>query len=104
MSVQAARKPLTTNKGAKRRIRILSILVISLVIWAFATFWDQSVKMAEEAKKIEALHAKLEETLKVNEETKREIARLNDPEAKEEKQRSDLHYASPGETLFDLPE
>ena len=103
MQYHATTKSANSNKGARRRIRLLGILITSVLIWACLTIWDQAGQMNKESAELEALLLKHSEILKVNENTKREIVRLNDSEYKEEKARSELHYARPGETVFSVP-
>ncbi|GIP36346.1 septum formation initiator family protein [Paenibacillus sp. J2TS4] len=88
--------------GARRRIRLLMIAVFCVLIWACVTVWDQSDKLAENSEKLAVLETKLAEVEKLNEESKKELSRLNDPEYKEEKARKDLQVAREGETIFDI--
>ncbi|WP_249860630.1 FtsB family cell division protein [Paenibacillus konkukensis] len=67
------------------------------------TLWNQIGKLQERAEKVTALDQKYKETQQVNEDNKREIARLNDPEYVEQKIRKELHYVKQGETLFYVP-
>lgn len=91
------------NGASRKRIRLVTVLVLSLTVWAGATAWGQTGKFKEKFGRLDALEAKLEESRKVNDSLKREIERLNDPEYREEKARKDLHLAKPGETVFDVP-
>lgn len=89
-------------KASRRRIRLAAVAVIAVVAWAGATVWDQVGKLQERADKVDALEAKLAATQKINDDLKREITRLNNPEYREEKAR-ELHYSRQGETVFDIP-
>lgn len=88
------------NKGTKRRLRILTVLLISFMGWAGVTIWDQFGKLHAKSSEVEALEQQLAEVKKVNEDTKREIARLHDKEYIEQKIRKDLNLSKPGETIF----
>jgi cell division protein DivIC len=92
----------TRSIGARRRLRILVVVVLGLFVWASLTVFAQMNKFHERTAQIGTLKMKLAETQKINEEAKREIARLNDNEYKEEKARKELHLAKPGETVFDV--
>lgn len=89
-------------KRASRRLRIVPIVLLGLLFWAIPNAWAQMGKFDEKSAQIEQLSAKLDETKKINDEMKREVARLNDPEYREEKMRKQ-GYAKSGETVFDIP-
>ncbi|UQZ84918.1 Cell division protein FtsB [Paenibacillus konkukensis] len=91
------------NKGSYRRRRLVMIILACFMSWAGVTLWNQIGKLQERAEKVTALDQKYKETQQVNEDNKREIARLNDPEYVEQKIRKELHYVKQGETLFYVP-
>jgi cell division protein DivIC len=92
-----------TNKGAFRRRRLVLIVFACFICWAGITLWNQIGKLNARSEKVSTLEQKLEETRQTNEMTKRDIARLNDPEYVEQKIRKELHYVKQGETLFYVP-
>lgn len=94
----------TLNKGASRkRIRLVTIGVLALTLWAGGTAWGQMKKSAETLERINVLDAKLEETTELNTKLKREVERMSDPEYREERIRKDNHMFKEGETVFDVP-
>jgi cell division protein DivIC len=92
-----------SHKGSKRRIRLLMILVICFLSWAGVTVFTQFGKLQAKSLVVKDLYTQLEDTKKINADTKREISRLNDKEYIEQKIRKDLHYTKPGETIFFTP-
>jgi cell division protein DivIC len=99
----AGDKTTPTNKGAYRRRRLVLIVFACFIGWASITLWNQIGKLNTRSEKVSSLEQKLEETRQTNELTKRDIARLNDPEFLEQKIRKELHYIKQGETLFYVP-
>jgi cell division protein DivIC len=103
-SVRAANNQITpNNKGSYRRRRVVLIIFACFLSWAGVTLWNQIGKIKERGEKVAALEEKLQASRQINEETKREIVRLNDPEYVEQKIRKELHYVKQGETLFYVP-
>ena len=99
------RQPNTTrDKGARRRIRLLGMVVLVFVIWALTTAFKQADVVEEKQSQLEMLGEKLSETAEKNEILKLEIIRLNDPEYIEQKARKDYQMVRDGETLFTEPE
>lgn len=96
----AAEQP---NKGAKRRKRILALCVIAFLTWAAPAFIAQWTKLNQKTAEMQGLQKQLDELKLTNEQTKREVARLNDPEYIEQKIRTELHWYKPGETVFPAP-
>lgn len=94
-------KPL--NKGSYRRRRLVLIVFACFLSWAGVTLWNQIGKINDRSAKVASLEQKYKETQLTNENTKREIVRLNDPEYVEQKIRKELHYVKQGETLFYVP-
>lgn len=91
------------HKGSKRRLRMLMILILCFMSWAGVTVFTQFGKLHAKRVVVEDLRTQLEDVKKMNMDTKREIARLNDKEYIEQKIRKDLHYTKPGETIFFTP-
>lgn len=91
------------NKGSYRRRRLVMIVLACFMSWAGVTLWNQIGKLNERGDKVAALDQKHKDTQQINEDMKREIARLNDPEYVEQKIRKELHYIKQGETLFFVP-
>ncbi|NHN35068.1 FtsB family cell division protein [Paenibacillus agricola] len=91
------------NKGSYRRRRLVMIVLACFMSWAGVTLWNQIGKLTEKGDKMSFLQQLREETQQVNEVTKREVVRLNDPEYVEQKIRKELHYVKQGETLFYVP-
>ncbi|MEK3719581.1 FtsB family cell division protein [Paenibacillus sp. FSL H8-0034] len=91
------------NKGSFRRRRLVLIVLACFMSWAGVTLWNQVSKLGAKDERMSALQQELDENRKINEATKREIVRLNDPEYVEQKIRKELHYVKQGETLFYVP-
>jgi len=91
------------SSPTRKRVRLVTGLVLALTTWAGATVWGQVEKFDEKSDRIAALENKLKETEQINASMKREMERLNDKEYREEKARKELHLAKPGETVFDIP-
>lgn len=79
------------------------LILACFLSWAGVTLWNQMGRLGDRNDKVQALQQKLTETQQLNEDTKREITRLNDPEYLEQKIRKELHYVKQGETLFYVP-
>jgi cell division protein DivIC len=91
------------NKGSYRRRRLVLIVLACFMSWAGVTLWNQIGKLSVKDDKLISLQQKLDETQQINDITKREVVRLNDPEYVEQKIRKELHYVKQGETLFYVP-
>jgi len=102
-AVSKETKPKPNNKGSFRRRRLVLIIFACFMSWAGVTLWNQIDKLKDRSEKVIALEQKKKETEQVNQDSKREIARLNDPEYLEQKIRKELHYVKQGETLFYVP-
>lgn len=89
--------------ASRKRIRLLTIGVLALTLWAGATVWSQMKKSDEIAIRLQALDGKLNDTQQVNAKLKREVERMSDPEYREERIRKDNHMFKQGETVFDVP-
>lgn len=89
--------------ASRKRIRLLTVGVLALTLWAGATAWSQMKKSDEIAIRLEALGGKLNDTMQTNEKLKREVERMSDPEYREERIRKDNHMFKQGETVFDVP-
>lgn len=88
------------NKGSKRRKRILAFCVVAFLTWALPTFIAQWSKLNQKSAEMLALQQQLDQLKQTNEQTKRDVARLNDKEYIEQKIRTELHWYKPGETVF----
>ncbi|KIL39393.1 hypothetical protein SD70_20260 [Gordoniibacillus kamchatkensis] len=88
------------NKGSKRRKRILAFCVVAFLTWALPTFVAQWSKLNQKTAELQALQQQTEQLKQTNEQTKRDVARLNDKEYVEQKIRTELHWYKPGETVF----
>lgn len=91
------------NKGTFRRRRLVMIVLACFMSWAGVTLWNQIGKLNERSEKLATLDQKHKDTQQINEDMKREMTRLNDPEYVEQKIRKELHYIKQGETLFFVP-
>ncbi|MCC2684332.1 MAG: septum formation initiator [Paenibacillaceae bacterium] len=91
------------RKGSYRRKRMALLFLTGMMIWGGATLWDQIGKGDVKAEQLDSLNAELAKATQANDDYKREVARLNDKEYLEQKIRSELHYAYPGETIFYVP-
>lgn len=95
--------PQQSNKGARRRVRLLAFTMVGFMTWAALIVWNQQGHLGVKAAQVEELVQKREETVKLYEDYKKEIERLNDPEYILQKIRKEYHYSRPGETLFYTP-
>lgn len=93
----------SSNKGSQRRVRFLMVLLLFFMAWAGVTMWDQFGKLHAKSSVVKDLELQLADAKKLNEDTKREVARLHDKEYIEQKIRKELHYVKPGETIFYTP-
>jgi cell division protein DivIC len=102
-SQSAIRPSIPTDKGMRRRLRLLTIAVLCFLAWAGLTFWNQMQKINVKASELTVLNEQLAETQETNEKYKLEVVRLNDSEYIEQKIRKDYHYTRNGETTFYTP-
>ncbi|MFC0216116.1 septum formation initiator family protein [Paenibacillus chartarius] len=102
MSVRANAMPanIQLNKGAKRRKRMLLFCVVVFLTWALPAFVAQWSKLNLKTAEMQGLQDQLQQLKLTNEQTKREVERLNDKEYIEQKIRTELHWYKPGETVF----
>jgi cell division protein DivIC len=100
---QTLNKPMSQDPGMRRRIRLLMFIILCLLVWAGITVWDQSSKLGEKTGKLNALLLQQTAAEKTNASMKKEVARLNDPEYRQELARKQLHLGKSGETTFELP-
>ncbi|WP_127587126.1 FtsB family cell division protein [Paenibacillus koleovorans] len=96
-------KPEQPHKGSRRLKRIVLLTVLGIVGYASVIAWDQQGKLDALSVQVNALNEKRAETGKLNEQYKKEVERLNDPEYLLQKIRKEYHYTKPGETLFYTP-
>lgn len=90
----------TVNKGEQKRLRLLALFILGFAVWAGFQLWDQETDLREKAVQLEGLSEQLNEVKKINEQYKREIHRLNDPEYIEQMIRKEYQMMKDGETLF----
>ena len=87
-------------RGSQRGKRMALMILAGFIIWGGVSMWDLMEKSKVKAEQLATVEKKLAETIRMNEEAKREVARLNDDEYIEQKIRSELHWAKPEETVF----
>ncbi len=92
------------DKGARRRKRLLSVIVLCFLAWAGTTVVQQEEFFSAKQAQVAALEQKLAVTKAENERLKLEYTRLNDPEYIEQKAKKDQQMIRDGETLFTEPE
>lgn len=93
----------TSVKRKKRTVKFVLAVVCFLSISAGVTIYDQLGNSKDKTAQLQELEAKLADVKKSNDEAKKELARLNDPEYREEITRKDLQVAKEGETVFQVP-
>lgn len=93
-------QPSTNVKGRRRRLRLLMIVVICVACWGGTKWFEQRSVILSQLEELERLEEKYEETKQLNEEYKFNIARLSDPEYKEQILRKEFHMIKEGERLF----
>lgn len=96
-------KPEQSNKGARRRIRLLAFVMVGFSTWAALILWNQQDRLSVKASQVQELDQRLTEAAQANESFRKEVERLNDPEYILQKVRKEYHYSRPGETLFYTP-
>jgi cell division protein DivIC len=100
--VKPGKQSKPAGKG-NRLMRLPYLVIICALSWGGVNFWNQTDRLHDREQKVSALEQKLAEVQQINDDTKREIARLNDKEYIEQKLRKDYGYVKPGETLFFHP-
>ncbi|QGQ93697.1 septum formation initiator family protein [Paenibacillus psychroresistens] len=100
---QTLNRPLSSDSGMRRRIRMLIFIIVCLLIWAGITVWDQSGKLNDKTGKMNALLVQKTAVEQTKATMIKEVARLNDPEYREEIMRTQLNLGKSGETTFELP-
>ncbi|MDF2668215.1 MAG: septum formation initiator [Paenibacillus sp.] len=91
------------HKGSRRRVRLLMLTLLGFIAWAAVISWNQQGRLDAKAAQVSELDIRLTEAKQLNEEYKKEVVRLNDPEYMLQKIRKEYHYTKPGETLFFTP-
>jgi cell division protein DivIC len=91
------------HKGSRRRVRLLLLTFLGFLAWAAVIAWNQQGRLDAKAAQVSGLEMKRTETVSMNEDYKKEVVRLNDPEYMLQKIRKEYHYTKPGETLFFTP-
>lgn len=96
-------EPNRYDKGRRRRLRLLTFVLLSFMCWTAITFWNQQGGLSAKYARLSSMESQLEEAKKINEQLKMEITRLNDNEYIEQRVRKDYRMTRPGETLFITP-
>lgn len=91
-----------SSKGKKRRVRLFMLILTGFMIWAGITIYDQHTFTQAKADQLEETAAKLDEVRSLNEDYKREIERLQDPEYIEQRIYKDLQMKKDGDTLYQV--
>ncbi|MEX2459905.1 MAG: septum formation initiator family protein [Paenibacillaceae bacterium] len=100
---QTLHRPMSPDSGMRRRIRFLMFIILCLLVWAAITVWDQSSKLNDKTGKLNALLLKKAAVEQTKATMVKEVARLNDPEYREEIMRKQFNLGKSGETTFELP-
>lgn len=100
-TVTAESKP--AGSRLKKRIRLPLLVILCTTGWAVASFWDQMGKLDASNSKLKELEITSAQKQQLNDELKREVLRLNNPEYLEQKIGKELHYIKPGETMLYAP-
>jgi cell division protein DivIC len=100
---QTLNRAMSPDPGMRRRIRMLMFIILCLLVWATITVWDQSGKLSEKTGKKNALLLQKTAVEQTKATMIKEVARLNDPEYREEIMRKQLNLGKSGETTFELP-
>jgi cell division protein DivIC len=79
------------------------LTLLGFIAWAAVISWNQQGRLDAKAAQVSELDIRLTEAKQLNEEYKKEVVRLNDPEYMLQKIRKEYHYTKPGETLFFTP-
>ncbi|WP_248929087.1 FtsB family cell division protein [Paenibacillus hamazuiensis] len=87
----------------RRLMKLPTLIMVCAVTWGAINFWNQIGKLNDRHQQVSALEHKLDEVRQMNDETKREVARLNDNEYIEQILRKNYGFVKPGETLFYRP-
>lgn len=90
------------NKGFKRRLKLLMVILIIFMSWATMTIWNQVQVLDEKNEQLDLLEEELTETQNLNDQYNNEITRLQDSEYIEQRIRNDLQMTQEGETLLIL--
>jgi cell division protein DivIC len=100
---QTLNRSTSQDPGMRRRIRLLIFIILCLLVWAAITVWDQSGKLGEKSIKLNALLLQKTNVEQTKATMIKEVARLNDPEYREEIMRKQLNLGKSGEMTFQLP-
>lgn len=98
-----AGKSVQSNKGARRRMRLLAFAMIGFMTWAALVLWNQQGNLGVKTAAANELEQKRQESVRMNEQYRKEVELLNDPEYILQMIRKEYHYSKPGETLFYTP-
>jgi cell division protein DivIC len=100
---QTLNRTMSPDPGMRRRIRMLVFIILCLLVWAAITVWDQSVKLGEKSGNLNVLLMKKAAVEQTKATMIKDVARLNDPEYREEIARQQYHLGKSGEMTFELP-
>ncbi len=98
----AQTQPLT-NRGAKRRLRLLFTLFLVFLVWAGLQFMDQRKSLAEKKTELKNLQTDVAVVQDENEELTLEVKRLDDEEYIAQLARKYYYLSKPGEYIFITP-
>ena len=102
-AVSARQPKSSSDRGARRRIRLFLMLILAFIGWAMMMMYQQAAVAEEKLGKLAELEAKMNEVRERNEMLKLEVTRLNDPEYIEQRAKADFQMVRDGETLFTEP-
>lgn len=91
-----------TGKGKKRRMRLFMLILLGFMVWAGLTIYDQYTLAQVKADNLRETEQRLIEQLQTNEQYKRDIKRLHDPEYIEQMINKNLQMKKEGETLYQV--
>ena len=100
---QIMNNSMAPNTGKRRRVRFLFFVILCLLVWAAVTIGNQAGNFKLDSIKLNEVMLQQADVLATNVEMKKEVARLNDPEYREEIFRKQLHFGKTGETTFEIP-
>lgn len=102
--MQTSSSPIPSDKGKKRRLRILFFLIFVFTLWAAFTWHAQGGVLAEKKEELEQRQAEIKALQEKRETLEYEIKRLHDEEYIAELARKYYFLSKPGEVIFVTPE
>jgi cell division protein DivIC len=97
MSTRSNTASTSASTGARRRLKLLLILVVLFMSWALYVLFNQHGQMNDRSDDLREANKKLSDATKQSEQLQQEIARLNDKEYISELARKDQGMGYPGE-------